>query len=247
MKKATKHRSIKILTNIIISVLLILILTCALLTAKGYPADSVAAFAMNSTDTVTVKNEKTDLHIFECDEPTAGLVFYGGARVEYTAYAPLMKELANNKILCILVSSPLDFALANVNAPEGITAKFPQIKKWYIGGHSMGGTAAGMYIAKHPGEFDGIVLLASYVSDDIHDKINEAISVYGSNDGVFNRQRYSLFMKNLPDDINELEIIGGNHAGFAFYGDQDRDKKADITKEEQIKQTVEFCIKNMIN
>lgn len=245
MKKNYKHKPLIILINIIISLFILMIVTLLILTARHYPADSTTAFAMNGDKNITVTSENGNLHIFTAGEAKTGLVFYGGARVEYTAYAPLMKRLAENGITCILVSSPFDFALANINAPEGITEEYPEIEKWYIGGHSMGGTAAGMYIAKHPGEYDGILLVASYVSDDIHDKTGKAISVYGSNDGVFNKQRYDLFMKNLPGDINELEIEGGNHSGFAYYGDQAGDNPADISKQEQIDKTVEFCIQNM--
>lgn len=43
--------------------------------------------------------------------------------------------------------------------------------------------------------------------------------------------------KRMPEDDTELVIEGGNHAWFAYYGEQDGEGTASITKEEQQKKT----------
>ncbi len=71
------------------------------------------------------------------------------------------------------------------------------------------------------------------------------LSVYGSEDGVLNMENFISARDLMPADYTELCIEGGNHAWFAYYGEQEGDGTATITKEEQQRQTVE-AILNMI-
>ena len=64
------------------------------------------------------------------------------------------------------------------------------------------------------------------------------ISLYGSEDGVLNREKYADDRKNLPDNTREIIIAGGNHAGFGNYGPQRGDGQAAIRAQEQIAITV---------
>jgi len=50
----------------------------------------------------------------------------------------------------------------------------------------------------------------------------------------------------MPADYKELCLEGGNHAWFAYYGEQDGDGTASITKEEQQKQTVNAIVKMIV-
>jgi hypothetical protein len=43
---------------------------------------------------------------FEPEEPSSGLIFYPGGKVQYEAYAPLLEMMAENGILCVLVHMP---------------------------------------------------------------------------------------------------------------------------------------------
>lgn len=49
----------------------------------------------------------------------------------------------------------------------------------------------------------------------------DVISLYGSEDGVLNREKYLDYRGNLPKSTEEIIIEGGNHAGFGSYGLQD--------------------------
>ena len=41
------------------------------------------------------------------------------------------------------------------------------------------------------------------------------------------------YVDNLPDDVIEEVIDGGNHSYYAHYGEQEGDGKASITRQEQ--------------
>lgn len=172
------------------------------------------------------------------EKPVAGLIFYPGGKVEHTAYAPLMKACAQRGILCVLVKMPFNLAVFDINAADGIQERYPEIDKWYIGGHSLGGSMASSYLSEHKSEYEGLVLLASYSTEDVSGGL-EVLSVYGSEDKVLNMEKYKEYEGNLPDDFKEVVIDGGCHAYFGMYGAQDGDGTPKISDEEQIRITAD--------
>ena len=172
--------------------------------------------------------------VFAPDSAAVGFIFYPGGKVEYTAYLPLMEALASEGVLCVLVEMPFNLAVLDVNAADGIQEQYPQIERWYIGGHSLGGSMAASYAADHADAFDGLILLAAYSTADLTGTGLDVLSVYGSEDGVMNREKYETYRANLPQDFTELVIDGGCHAFFGMYGPQDGDGTPGITNEEQI-------------
>ena len=105
--------------------------------------------------------------VFLPEDPKRGLIFYPGGKVEETAYAPLMREAAENGTLCVLLKMPLRLAVLDVNAADGIQTAYPVVKNWYISGHSLGGSMAASYAAKHTETFQGLILLAAYSTEDL--------------------------------------------------------------------------------
>lgn len=67
------------------------------------------------------------------------IIFYPGAKVEAEAYLPLLKQIRQTGVTCILVDMPFHMAIFDSNAAEDVMAQFPQIEHWYLAGHSMGG------------------------------------------------------------------------------------------------------------
>ncbi len=171
-------------------------------------------------------------------EAKAGLIFYPGGKVEFSSYLPLMLECAEKGILCVLVKMPCNLAVLDVNAADGIIECYPDVSEWYIGGHSLGGSMAASYLAKHSDEIDGLILLGSYSTADISS--SRVLSVYGSEDGVMNREKYKKYKGNLPSDLTEIIIEGGNHAYYGIYGEQDGDGVAKIAQKEQISLTADY-------
>ena len=87
---------------------------------------------------------------------------------------------------------------------------------------------------KNAGDFSGVILLASYSTADLSKLPLKVLSVYGSNDGVLNMEKYEEFKTNLPQDFSEKIIDGGCHAYFGAYGAQEGDNEPGITRDEQI-------------
>ena len=200
-----------------------------------YRADKTAIRAFGYTERIEKETWKDGTLIYKPEtEAEAGFIFYPGGKVEHTAYEPLMRALAQKGILCVLTEMPFRLAVLNVNAADGVQKKFPEIESWYIGGHSLGGSMAASYAKGHKSQFDGLVLLAAYSTENLKNTGLSVLSVYGTNDGVMNRKKYADCKSNLPQDFTEQLLDGGNHAQFGMYGKQDGDGKATISNVRQI-------------
>lgn len=210
---------------------------CAVYLNDGYEAAEAAVAAMADNGAVTVRQNE-DAVVFLPETPSAGLVFYPGGKVEHTAYAPLLRALAEEDILCVLLEMPFDLAVLDMDAADGIPEQFPEVERWYIGGHSLGGSMAASYIADHAAEYEGVILLAAYSTADLAETGLDVLSLYGSEDGVLNMEKYREYRPNLPETAVETILEGGNHAGFGAYGPQEGDGTATITADEQLALTV---------
>ena len=166
----------------------------------------------------------------------SAVIFYPGGKVEVLAYIPLMESLAEEGVLTVLMPMPFNLAVLAKNAAEGIPEQFPEVQDWYMAGHSLGGSMAASFAAENTAWVDGLILLAAYSTDPV---VLPVLSIYGSNDGVMNPEKYRQYRPNLPE-LTEQIIDGGNHAGFAFYGPQEGDGESSISREEQITRTAEL-------
>ena len=142
--------------------------------------------------------------------------------------ALLMRALAEKGVLCVLVDMPLRLAVMDVNAADGIPKKYPQVTRWPIGGHSLGGAMAASYAAAHPEDFSALALLAAYSTKALPDTL-AVVSLYGTADKALNWEKYEASRMNLPATAQEIAIPGGNHAQFGSYGAQEGDGEATIS------------------
>ena len=179
-------------------------------------------------------------------QPETGLIIYPGGRVDYRAYAPLAHEIAAQGYLVVIVRMPLNLAVFDPDVATDVIAAHPEIKRWAVGGHSLGGAMAANFIYAHPDAMDGLVLWASYPasSNDINNSGVHAISISGTRDGLSTPEKIAASVPLLPADTNWIAIEGANHAQFAWYGEQSGDHPAIISREEQqayiVQATVEF-------
>ena len=234
-KMTPKGRKILIWSVSVAAMIAVIVIACAVYLNSYYRADSDSIAAFSAGFTVQGREAADGVIVYEPVDPVAGLIFYPGGLVEHTAYEPLMMACAEKGILCVLLEMPFHLAVLDMNAADGIQERFPQIEKWYIGGHSLGGAMASSYAAKHADEFAGVVLLGAYSTADIQSL--DVISLYGSEDKVMNKEKYDECIPNLPADFTEIVIDGGCHAGFGMYGAQNGDGTPAISTVEQIKQT----------
>lgn len=237
-----KHKGLRITA----AVLLAVVLAVAAYAGDYYRAEDAAVMAMAGSETVTVE-QSGNLTVFAPETAEAGFIFYPGGKVEHTAYAPLLLELAEEGIHCVLVKMPLNLAVLDRNAAAGIPEQFPEIENWYIGGHSLGGSMAASYAAENAEELDGLILLAAYSTADLTSTDLEVLSIYGSEDRVLNMEKYAQYHPNLPEDSCELVITGGNHAQFGSYGPQEGDGEAAVSGEKQTAFTVQSILELINN
>ncbi len=227
----------------IIPIFIILLLAGGFLVYAGiyYRADATALAALNSDDAVSVTPASYGWFF---DGPSAenALVFYPGAKVEETAYAPLLHKLAQEGMDVCLVKMPLRFAFFGANKADAVM-KVYEYEHWYIGGHSLGGAMAAEYAAGHSDQLTGLILFAAFPTKQISDALLE-ISIYGSEDRVLNMAKIEAGRALAPAEYYEYEIAGGNHAQFGNYGIQKGDGAAKITGPEQQQAAVGFIIQH---
>ncbi len=241
----TKNKKKKLL--IILGVGLLLIATAVARLASYvnhyYEAtDRALTYVTKPVDGVTVVRDGLNIS-FIPENPKAGLVFYPGALVETEAYAPVMEQLAENDIECVIVGMPHYLALLNPKGAKDIVDSCPEIHDWYLSGHSLGGVMASWFAHFHAEDYKGIVMMASYSVKDLSETDLDVLLLRGSEDKVLKIEKYNENLKNLPSDYTEVVIDGGCHAFFGDYGSQKGDGEPTITVEEQNDITVKEILK----
>ena len=214
-----------------LTIVLIIILICAVYVSIYYHATDHAKEYLKGTDSVAVSDISGGL-LFDGPGEDTALIFYPGAKVEYTSYAPLMSELAEEGMDCFLVKMPGNLAFLGKNKADGIIDS-NDYSRWIIGGHSLGGAMAAVYAADN--DLDGLILLAAYPTKPVDEP---TIEIYGTEDKVLNMSKLEEGDQYLPENNMEVEIRGGNHAHFGDYGAQKGDGEAKISREEQFEATV---------
>ena len=205
-----------------------------------YRAEAVAKKMLQGNQHIQVK-EMEGYYVFSKQPAISyvgpadgkGIIFYPGGKVDEVAYAPLLMEFAEQGYEVYLVKMPAKLAILDMNAAEDIIEEADHIEEWTMMGHSLGGAMAASFSAAQDEEVDQLVLLAAYSTEDLTEKEIEVFSFYGTEDKVLNLEKYAQYYDNLPEDLIEEVIEGANHANYAYYGAQDGDGKATITREEQ--------------
>jgi len=177
--------------------------------------------------------------------PTVGFIILPGGNCDPRSYAPAAHAIAAKGFFTCIIPMPNCVAASGYMRADRIINDYGKIRKWAIGGHSVGGTAAGIY-AKKSNTISGVVIWASFVdsSTRLDNTALKVLSVSGSLDG---RATPALVKENavyLPADTVFVEIEGGNHTQFGWIDTSPLayltlDNAATITIEEQQKQIVQ--------
>lgn len=229
----------KIIIGVLIAVVTLLVIGVGgflVWTSNPYPPMPQALEALKSDSQVQVQTDTWLVFRPRVSEPTTGFIFYPGGLVDPRAYAPSAHAIAAQGYLVVIVPMPFDLAFFDVNRASDVIAKYPSIKHWAIGGHSLGGVSAAMFVRSNPGAVQAIAFWASYPADSLSDSRVTAVSIYGTNDGAVEQL---LGARNqMPPSTKWVVLEGGNHAQFGYYGVQSGDGVATIAREEQQKQVV---------
>jgi hypothetical protein len=148
-----------------------------------------------------------------------GFIFYPGGRIDPRAYAGLLRTIAENGYLVVVPTMPINMAIFDVNVADEIIAAHPEIEQWVIGGHSVGGTSAALYVAAHPDQMDGLAIWSSYPADnsDISSLDIPVVLLYGGNELGVTDESVGTRKHLLPPDALYVRIEGGDHHQFGAY------------------------------
>lgn len=224
-------------------VLLAMVAACIWYVNDYYHAEELVNAYLKSGNAVTVTQEDT-MVILDGAGTEHAMIFYPGAKVEYTAYVPMFYALAERGVDCFVIKMSGNLAILDSKKAADIMEKY-SYEHWYLAGHSLGGAMAANFAAEYGEELDGLLLLAAYPTKELPEDLL-VLSVYGSEDKILNMESLKAGKEFMPVTYAELCISGGNHAWFGFYGEQDGDGTAKITKQEQQKRTVDAVMKMMI-
>lgn len=209
---------------IIVLVALVIFLAVAFLAyTNDYRHADETAQSMLADQTIRQEGNLTILTPDSAQDSGTGLIFYPGGKVEETAYLPLLDRIRAGGVTVALVKMPFRLAVFDINAADRVYTALPQVSRWYIGGHSLGGAMASSYVKGHEQALAGLILLGAYP---VNDSPIDTLCIYGSEDIMLDKTK-------LTGVENVLHIDGGNHAQFGNYGVQEGDGEAAISREAQ--------------
>ncbi len=186
-----------------------------------YKADEEALSYLKQSN-VSTKNDYIEIDV----DSEIGFIFYPGAKVEYSAYLPLMNTISKLNINVYIVDMPFNLSIFNQNAASAIMQAEDEIHTWYIGGHSLGGISASLFASENT-EIEKLFLFASYNNTSY--PLSQTLTIYGSED--------LLVDGDIQYEKNVVVIEGGNHAQFGNYGIQRKDGSAQIDASKQQERT----------
>ena len=200
--------------------------------------------ALESDSSVTVTVGDPLIFTPKNSSPTTGFIIYPGGRVDYRSYAPAAHALAAEGYLVFIIRMPLNLAVLSPNAAQRIVDTYSTVTSWAVGGHSLGGSMAAQYVAGTPQRVKGLVLWASYPAsgNDLSKTSLQVTTIHGTHDGLVSLNQIEESLKLLPPGTTRVEIDGGNHAQFGWYGPQQGDKDATIARKEQQQRIIQATI-----
>jgi hypothetical protein len=239
LKRIIKFALIGFISIIIIGVLGMIVWSIT----GTYPARMDALSALESTDRVTITQDKW-IAFEPVEEADTGLIFYPGGLVEPTAYAPILHRIADEGLLVIITPMPLNLAIINSGAANAVIDAYPEISTWILAGHSLGGASAAIFAENNPERIDAIALWDSYPPDssDLSDNTIPVISIFGTTNNFPNTENFNDKKHLLPADTIFVGIEGASHAQFGDYGPQKGDVVPAMSLQEQHEQVAEIML-----
>ncbi|WP_215144171.1 alpha/beta hydrolase [Exiguobacterium qingdaonense] len=223
MKKFFKWAALSIIGILVIAVAGFLIWT----QFTYGPTDEATQYATEGT----VVDDRLE---FGDTTSEVGVILYPGAKVEKEAYAYYGTRLAEEGVFVAIPSLRLNLGILDIDAAAPIIEAHPEIERWIVAGHSLGGSAASGYALEHQELVEGVIFLASYPISSMVDSDLRVLSISGELDGLAVPEDIEASRSDLPDDSQFVQIEGGNHANFGMYGPQTGDQESPLTSKEQL-------------
>ena len=214
-----------------------------LLTSERQPLPE-AMEALANDERVQVEREPWLTFAPTQGAPDTAFVFYPGGRIDPRGYAPLMKALAAEGYLVVVPEMPLNIAAFRPSIADKIIAAHPEIDRWVIGGHSVGGAMAAQYTHTHSDNIAGLAIWASYPPDkaDLSGMEIPVTLIYGSRETRVTDSSLADRQHLLPADTIYVRIEGGDHHQFGSYEIDPEDRLATIDRDAQQQQILQATL-----
>jgi hypothetical protein len=175
-------------------------------------------------------------------ESKVGFIIFSGAKVDEKSYAYIAKLLHEEGYTVVIPKVPFHLSAFGTNHGFEIMESNPQIEKWILIGHSLGGLPVSRIAAKQPDRLLGAALLATYMSVDLSKLDISAIRVTAENDMIMNKKMMESHHEYLPQNSRSIELKGANHTQFAACKSFSRDGEVTMTWKEQQEMTVRLIL-----
>ena len=206
-------------------------------------AHNVPAALFESTTRMTVvTGDDATLFLPAPDVPDRpGFVFLPGGGIDWRAYVPFVRSVADAGYPAAIVKLPYRLAPTDASRAEvwdrvgAVRRTWGEHRAIVLAGHSRGAALAGHLADEHPSGFDGLLMIGTTHprDQDLSDLSQPVVKVMGTEDCVADIDAARANASLLPPDTRWVEIAGANHAQFGHYGSQLNDCSATISREAQ--------------
>lgn len=196
---------------------------------------AVAALASNDSVQIDVGDwvvmRPTDM------PPTTGVIVYPGAYCDIRGYTPVLRQVAAAGYMVVGVSMPFDFAIFAPNRASAVVEAYPEIDKWVLIGHSMGGAMAGRYAHLYPENLDGLLLWDAYPpqSNSLADTALPVMHIHRAKPDGTPPDKFQQMQELFPKSSQWVPIPGGLHMYFGSFdgGSYEEEWEAGIARDRQ--------------
>jgi len=178
-----------------------------------------ALAALHSDDRVTVSQERWLVYRPTGMTPRTGVILYPGASCDVRGYAPVLREVAAQGFLVVNVDMPFDFSIFAPKRALEVREAFPEIERWVLVGHSMGGAMAAQFVHDHPDAIQGLVMWDSYPpgAADLSSRDLPVWNIHRATPDGAPPESFAARRPLYPVDSQWVAIAGGNHMNFGSF------------------------------
>lgn len=208
----------------LMALLLVLFIALNIYSSTSYTAldEMYDALSDIESDDVTFYEDKDELR-YTVSNPKKNIVFIPGGLVTPDSYSYLAYSLALEGYNVTIAKAPYNLAILN----QWIGKEFlsDDLENVVIG-HSLGGVTASMVFSGND-KVSTMMFLGSYPIKDMSDK--KVLFIAAEHDLGMDPEAFDDSMKFVNDESVIIDIDGGNHAQFGWYGPQKGDGDAEMS------------------
>jgi pimeloyl-ACP methyl ester carboxylesterase len=231
-------------TAVVLAAVVVLIIGAAFQQKAARHADaSPAALAAAVSDDDVRVDEGAYLTFRPIKTPERmGVVFYPGAFTDIRGYAPTLKPLASAGYRVVVTPMPFELSILAIDRALAVMAANPDIKRWAILGHSIGGAAAGSFAHGNPNAVEGVIIWDSYppATSSLAEFPKPAWHIHRATPDGKPPEKFAAQRGLFPPSSTWVPVPGGIHMNFGAFsgGGYVEDWEPSISQQEQHKLVV---------